>query len=204
MIGCVIGIGPGWEECAQNAALMMAGCTGIECRVITDWLGDPLVHPSWEKCRLQDRFPGEDLLIFDADLIPRVSWNPRVYIKYKSFDIAMAYDERSEHVARECKTWGINSRRYCNAGLIVIKHDCPFLKDAFNLYPNGGSWAEQTAVNVSIRQCKLRILPRRLNEITRYGRITPRATSGLCNPHFVGVGKDPARLLAIQKELWNV
>lgn len=204
VIGCVIGIGPGWEECARNTATAMERCTGVECRAITDWLTVPLNHPSWEKCRLQERFPGEDLLIFDADLMPIVRWNPRVYAEDKLHDIAMARDEHSKAVKAECVKYALSWQSYCNAGLIIIKKDCPVLRDALTMYPNGGSWAEQTAVNICVTPSRRRILPRRLNVITRYGRITPRARSGACNPHFVGVGKDPARLLAIQKELLRV
>jgi len=162
MIGVVIGIGPVWQECAEDAAVRMQRYTGLKCHVVSDWPRSvrlpPSTNPSWLKLWMQEcLFPGEDLLLFDADLFCRKPWDPAEALGIHDLCWVLAKPFHTRGVFsfpkldRECEECGLDMDRYGNCGLMLIKSSCTILKEAQKFCPVYGSWLEQTGVNRAVQ-----------------------------------------------------
>ncbi len=203
MLGVVIGIGSEWEKCAKRSASLMHSKTGLECHVVSEWPNEQeLVNPSWAKLWLQDEFPGQDLMIFDADMIAIRSWDPVEQLGV--YDMAWVLD-RGPPSSAECLRRGLDPARYGNGGLILIQAGCQILQQSREYYPDRSAWFEQTAVNLTVQSkhdFQVRLMPGPYNFLVR-GRRHPKAGASCYaqayNLHFVGLHKDPKRLKRLFK-----
>lgn len=181
MQGVTIGIGDVWKEIAEVAAARMCLHTGLKCSVIQNWPSEIpevnlLSNPSWLKLWIQERlFPGEDLLIFDADLFCVRDWDPVAELEdYEMAWVAEAdsgFDrERTlELLSNECRQFHLPVDRYGNGGFLIIRSGCKVLQEARKFFPNYGSWLEQTGVNQAVHDLKprVRFLPPEFNFIVK-------------------------------------
>lgn len=198
MLGVVIGIGSGWKRCAERSAFLMHLNTGLECRVVSERPnGWELDKPSWLKLWLQDEFPGQDLMIFDADMISIRPWDPVEQLGV--YDMAWAVD-RGRAVAGECLSRGLDPATYGNSGLVLIRAGCQILQRSREYYPDRSAWFEQTAVNLTVQSehdFRVRLMSDLYNFLIR-GPRCPRAGASCraqaYNLHFVGLHKNPKRL----------
>ena len=198
MLGVTIGIGSKWKECAERAAFLMRLNTGLECYVVSalprDW---EINEPHWFKLWVQDQFPGQDLMIFDADIISTQSWNPVKQLG--SYDMAWVLD-RGPSVLAECVRRGLDSTKYGNSGMILIKSGCSILQQSRNYYPDMSAWFEQTAINLTVQShhnFQVKTLSNRYNLLIRK-HCHQKAIAGhykqSYNLHFVGLYSSPERL----------
>lgn len=173
MLGVVVGIGPVWQECAEEAARRMRRYTGLECAVVSDYPANvqlpPDANPSWLKLWVQEHlFPGEDLLLFDADLFCLKPWDPvealgshdLAWVLAKPFHVQGGFS--LPKLKQECERYDLDIDRYSNCGLIIIKSSCTVLRDSRKFCPDYGSWLEQTGVNRSAQDrpdLDIRLLP---------------------------------------------
>jgi hypothetical protein len=178
MIGVTIGIGEGWRELAQAAALRMEEMTGIQCFVIEEnpreWQA---VHPSWLKCHVPAMFPDHDeFLVFDADILAVRPWDPAALFETlgRPF-MAVPEPGTNPEVMEECRKWQLAfPDSYLNCGLLVFgREHAPVLDAAWEYHPHGGEWLEQTALNRALVDSGVEIcrLPRRYNTLAKHGRI---------------------------------
>lgn len=206
MLGLTLGIGPqGWGECATRAASRMESMTDVRCVVVTNWPDTPLVHPSWAKLWLQDIYPGEDLMIFDADLLACRPWDPVEMLQ--GYGLAWVRN-RNRRAAEECKRYGLNLDRYATSGLLLVKADCPALKEARKYYPEYGPWYEEIPLNDVEQQGRFHVhlLPEEFNRFYYLGKgagdsLAETMKSNPVNLHLVGLRGSPRRMSSVEKEI---
>ena len=203
MLGITLGIGRGWKECAERAAKAMARQTNLECLVVSKRpSGCKVESPSWSKLWLQEEFPDQDLMIFDADMISIRPWNPVKQLG--DYDMAWVAD-RSPQVPAECFKRRLDPTKYCNGGLILIRVGCSILQQTQKRYPDPSAWYEQTAINLTVQSehsFRVRLMPNKYNLIVRK-HLHLKTMTGTYrqayNLHFVGLSNTPERLEAISK-----
>ena len=203
MLGVVIGIGSEWKKCAKRSAFLMHSNTGLECHVVSEWPnGRELANPSWLKLWLQDEFPGQDLMIFDADMIAIQPWNPVEQLG--TYDMAWVSD-RGPQSSAECLNRGLDPAKYGNGGLILIRAGCRILQQSRKYYPDRSAWFEQTAVNLTVQSghdFQVRLMPDLYNFLVRR-RHHSKAVAGdyaqAYNLHFVGLHNSSTRLKRLFK-----
>lgn len=163
MIGLTIGTGD-WRAVAERSAAQMQAMTGIECHVV-DKVDSRLVHASWHKLNLLRDYPGQTLLIFDADIWCQKRWRPHDWL---SRGLAMAPEVVNAPIEKESALYGLSASHYYNAGLLICDNRCRELfHDAMKLHPRYGTWLEQTALNRAIIDLKQPIteLPQTYNHL---------------------------------------
>ena len=203
MLGVTIGIGPGWRECAEGAAKAMSRHTNLECLVVSECpSGWEIGSPAWLKLWLQDKFPNQDLMIFDADMISIQPWNPVAQLG--NYDMVWVAD-RSPQVLTECFKRRLDPTKYCNSGLILIRAGCSILQQTQKRYPDPSAWYEQTAINLTVQSehgFRVRLMPNKYNVIVRrhlHLKATTSTYRQAYNLHFVGLSNTSERLEAISK-----
>lgn len=174
MIIVSIGIGPGWRAIAQAAVNRMSEMTGLEGRVV-DEMFFPCIHPSWLKCHLLKRFPGEDLLVMDADIIGLQMWNPKGIFEAMRRAFCAVPEDRFKSVLDECEETGIPwPDWYVNGGLLMFGPEHQPLWDfVWRKHPKCGRWLEQSAINLGLLDTGIEIcrLPKKFNFVTHEGQI---------------------------------
>jgi len=202
MLGVTLGIGSkGWGECAHRMAVRMESMTGVQCVAVTEGPTSPLVHPSWAKLWLQDAYPGEDLMIFDADLYACCPWDPRSLLK--GYNLAWVQN-RNRRAVKECKHYRLDLDRYATSGLLLIESGCPVLKEAQRYYPSYGPWYEEVPLNevVQLGDMQVNLLPEKFNYLYYYrDPLADALGSNPINLHLVGLRGDLRRLLAVEEEV---
>lgn len=172
MIGVTIGIGEGWRECSQWAALRTQQMTGLQCATIEgSEYGDDF-HPSWLKCQILDIFPQYDeFLYFDADIIPLKPWNPQEIFEKNGRKICAVRDNNPVMrvmVEMEEQAIGILKGTYLNAGLFMFgREHAPVFEATWARRPEWHNWIDQSAWNRSLYDLKVpvAVLPNRFNEM---------------------------------------
>jgi hypothetical protein len=153
--GFCIGTGE-WAHVAMRAALQMEAMTGVTCQVV-DRVDSNLRHSSWHKLNLLRDYPGETLLIFDADLWCTRPWRPQ---DFAGTGLAMVPEPPTRAVRLECALYHVPETRYFNGGLIIADARArEVFAAAKKLHPNYGSWLEQTALNHNIAALRYPITP---------------------------------------------
>jgi hypothetical protein len=195
MKGLCIGTGD-WFWVARRAAAQMAKMTGLPCDVV-DRVDSNLVHSSWHKLNLLRDYPGETLLIFDADIWCTQPWQPQ---DFAASGLAMVPEAGVPSIRLECALYGLQVGRYCNGGLLIVDARA---RDVFaaakRLHPQYGLWMEQTAVNrcISDANFPLQLMPRSLNWLVDPGlSLAEIGATPATNLHFAG-HKTTQRLHAI-------
>lgn len=206
MIGVTFAIGPGWKECGEFAAIRMAETTGLRCDVISEWPEDPgqLVNPSWLKLWAQEWYPGEDLMLFDSDIVSMKRWDPVAMLDGYDFAFAREY-VHYEKLLAEVQRLHFDPWRYGNCGLILIKAGCTVLEESRKYYPAYGTWLEQTGVNKRLQErpdLKVNLFPRAYNRL--WPAYRPQDKVGLkhqVNLHFCNLKGNAAKLAQIQQAM---
>ncbi len=164
MIGVTIGYGA-WHEVACAAAARMQAMTGLECRILPDYLVDDPQRASWAKMRVLEAYPEDNFLIFDADVFCMKPWNPMEWADRPTF----VAEKPNKMTVAECQLFGLPQERYINGGLWIVSRDEAPLFDAIKkMYPEYGRWQEQTALNKAIHRdlrLPVRYLPRAYNDL---------------------------------------
>lgn len=209
MIGVTIGIGEGWQEIARKAALRMQEMTGIEC-LIWSKTDKYVCNPSWLKCDIfgpWDLDPikaHDEIMIFDADILPMKPWNPLTYCQGDNFHFA-GVAEFTAPVWDECQRFGVPFGQYFNCGMFIIHRRAKSaLEWAGRKHPEYGSWLEQTAINVGLQKMgyPLTHMPAELNYLLwptrdKYDRESLQSRPEI-NLHAASLNGDVARLKQIQ------
>jgi len=209
MIGVTIGIGAEWEALARKTAKRMEDTTGLRCYVITaDDYG--CTHPSWLKCHIHRIFPDEDsYFVFDSDILPLREWSPRLlFANTRRPFIGVPEPSFNPDIRKECEIHGLGyPDLYINGGLLIYGREHTWIWDrVWSMHPNGGSWQEQTALNLVLadQHIEMMRLPRHFNLIAQRGKIkSVYARSTLrdaINVHTCAM-KDPAKISALHDRI---
>ena len=206
-LALTIGIGGGWREVAERAAVRMTEATGLPAQVVSSCqFLPPEWNPSWAKCWAFDLVPAdvERLLIFDADI-----WAVAPFTEWDTDQpLAVVRHVATKPVRTERTLYGLPD--YWNGGLFVIRRS---LADALRMVatygPHYGSWLEQTAINRVFEYCDKAWLPGRCNHLlkptletdTAIGGALGAIESGATCLHFAGFGGSAAKVAAIYDEL---
>lgn len=216
MIGVTFAIGKGWKECGDVARFQMEKMTGVPCVLIDqwpDWEGLPEVpvpmkpgmpfNPSWLKLWAQENFPGEDLLIFDSDIVSCKPWDPVAMLD--GYDFVFAREYVHQPLYREARELDFDPFRYGNCGLMIIKADCKVLEEARQHFPEYGTWLEQTAVNKVLQEhpeVRVRLLPRAYNRLWPTSEGIPHLhRAGQTNLHFCALRGNAQKLRIYQRQM---
>ena len=213
MIGVTIGIGPGWQACAERAATQMAAMTGLSCHVVTrPHHTTEVAHPSWLKCWITEMFPAEDaFLLFDADILPLRPWDPDGIFHKLGRPFLAVPEDNTPPVFNECRRYQLPPWDwYVNGGLTIFGHEhAPIWRAVWKRHPGYGSWLEQTALNHVLLESGTPVcrLPRQFNQLL-HGRLdlaVPMANSGqYINLHADSLGGDASRLATLQDTLFGL
>ena len=164
MIGFCIGVGEGWDKCAQWACKRMVQMTGIECIPIHH-LSKSWTTPSWGKLEIATHIHkhanGHNIyMIFDADILPMKPWRPRELFINQGRKFLAARDVDSIVVMDECKRYDIPMGEYYNAGLMIFGSEHLHVFDtAATRHPTYGRWQEQTAINKALQDTNTNVIP---------------------------------------------
>ena len=208
MMGITIGIGDKWKLVAQRASERMSEMTGLECRIIDDWLGPKYEHAAWLKCRIHKLFPAEDsFFYFDSDIWCVKAWNPEKLFNAFNRDFIAVPAVDNIFIENECRKYELPiGGKYVCAGLMIFGHEHRSVFEyAESLHPNFGAWLDQTPINVALhreRTAVTRISQKFSAEC--HGGIynsdfTKIPESDVVNFHFCSCGGDADRVLNLQE-----
>lgn len=200
MLGVCIGLGPEeWGRAAEWSAARMQMLTGVQCIAVKTPPEERAVHPSWYKCQVSLRLhqatagvpDDETIFIFDADLIPLRPWNP--HLVFDGRFAAVAEPPNNPWIDQECRKWKVY-REYFNTGFIASNGSHRSLwQRTWAFHPDGGSWAEQTAMNLAAQEANtpVNILPLSFNTLRRPFHedlsVPALLDTGATNVHFAGL-----------------
>lgn len=117
-VAVTIGVGR-FEHLAQRAADEMRRMTGLETVVLGPqyFEASQLEHPSFLKFRLFDMVDAQNILWFDADMVPLAPWSPQEFFGNPA--LVAVRDRMLGSVLQESDTWRIPPEEYFNAGLFI-------------------------------------------------------------------------------------
>jgi len=166
-VAVTIGVGR-FEHLAQRAADEMRQMTGLETVVLgpDHFAASKLEHPSFLKFRLFDLVDAENIIWFDADMVPLAPWSPQEF--FGSPALIAVRDRMLGSVFQEADTWEIRPEEYFNAGLFIAnaKAHKHWLQTAESLrFARPTLLQDQSPLNAArVRlQIPLKLLDRRYN-----------------------------------------
>ena len=117
-VAVTIGVGR-FEHLARRAADEMHQMTGLQTVVLgpEHFEASGLEHPSFLKFRLFDLVDAENILWFDADMVPLAPWSPQEYFGNPA--LIAVRDRMLGTVLQEAEAWEIPPEEYFNAGLFI-------------------------------------------------------------------------------------
>lgn len=147
MRGLTIGVG-NYRDMAERAAESVALYAGIAVDVITECPQG--IHPSAYRLWLIDDY-SEPVFWFDADTLMIAEWD----LSAVAGPFSAMLDRPGYGQDAECHRWGVDARRYFNAGVMVIHPEAfPAMRLARNIVKAPAyqsAFIEQTAINVAIQ-----------------------------------------------------
>lgn len=166
-VAVTIGVGR-FEHLARRAADEMRQMTGLETVVLgpEHLEASGLEHPSFLKFRLFDLVDAENILWFDADMVPLAPWSPQEFFGNPA--IVAVRDRMLGTVLQEAEDWKIPPAEYFNAGLFIANATAHkrWLQTAESLrFINPTMLQDQSPLNAArVRlQIPMKLLDRRYN-----------------------------------------
>jgi hypothetical protein len=168
MLAVTIGVGK-YAEMALHAAAAVRRHTGLETFIIGDeqFGGSGLTVPHHLKFRLFDLVDADQLMYFDADLVPLNPWDPKSVADPQA--ITAVRDRVDSNVRGDAERAGVRFEDYFNSGLFMISrrphHAWLRAAEQDALARSRSAFFDQTSLNAARAALglELKLLDRRYN-----------------------------------------